>query len=126
MHKAITGLIVKSPLLGEVIASIDFDDKFFFSAIEVGSVDADRMLPAELLVAPTAIAKQLPEQRFVRVLTPTQVTSELLLVHRLHGVAPKSIQYLGSSSPGPVSSEYREEGETQILSETLLLLIQRA
>ena len=40
MLKPITSLIVKSTLLGEVIASIDFDDKFFFSAIEVSRVDA--------------------------------------------------------------------------------------
>jgi hypothetical protein len=71
VHKAIAGFIVKSTLLGEVIASIDFDDKFFFSAIEFGSIDADWMLPTEFLAAPTSIAEQLPEQGFVSVLTMT-------------------------------------------------------
>jgi tRNA threonylcarbamoyladenosine modification (KEOPS) complex Cgi121 subunit len=60
VHKAITIFIVKPTLLGEVIASIDLDDQFFFSAIEVSNINADCMLSAELLVASAAITEQLP------------------------------------------------------------------
>ena len=62
------------------------------------------MLPAELLVAPTSNAKQL----FVSILTLTQVTIELFLVH--HG-APNPIQYSGSSSPAPSLQGTEEKGD---------------
>ncbi len=60
-----------STLVGEVITSIDFDDKSCISAIELGSVDANGMLHTELLVASTSIAEQLPEDCFISVLTLT-------------------------------------------------------
>jgi hypothetical protein len=109
-HEEIAGFVVKSTLLGEVIASIDLDDKSFFSAIEIRCVDADWMLPTELLVAPTSITQQLPEQSFVTVLTPTQVSSELFLVHWLHCITRKSTQHTRSSSPSASPRITEEKG----------------
>ena len=51
---------MKPTLLGEVIASLDLDDKLFFGAIEVSNINADCMLSAELLVASLSITEQLP------------------------------------------------------------------
>ena len=50
LHKAITGFSVKSTLFSEVIASINFNDESFFSAIEFDCIDALGMLPGNFLL----------------------------------------------------------------------------
>ena len=110
MHKAITGFIVKSTLLGEVIESMNFDDKFFFSAIEFDCIDAYRMLPSEFLVAPASITKQLPKQLFVSVLTLPQVSSDLFLVHRLIAVLPTQFSTRAPHPPAPSPRSTEEKG----------------
>ncbi len=97
---------MKSTFHGEVIVSIELDDKFFFNDIEVSGIYAGRMLPAELLVAPTSNAKQL----FVSILTLTQVTIELFLVHR-GAPNPHPVQCSGSSSPAPSPQGTEEKGD---------------